>query len=188
MGLFLSSASTLLNTKILTKCQPSSPKKKTRRKSVSLRNPSISSQFKDQLSNLMYTINLTKPFYIRCVKPNQTKSPNMLVPDDCLRQLKHAGMMEVVRIRQQGFATREDHDVFLSRHRAIFPSAKTPNDLFLKLETMFQFTQDDFQIGKTKVFLQHGLSDKLEAMVSDDDISNLKKEALIISPLFFRHQ
>ena len=55
----------------------------------------------------MDTLTSTTPHYIRCVKPNALKAPNMLVPDECLRQLKHAGMMEVVRIRQQGFSTRE---------------------------------------------------------------------------------
>ena len=86
-----------------------SPKKlkKNRRASFSLRNKSVSSQFKGQLSSLMDTLTSTTPHYIRCVKPNALKAPNMLVPDECLRQLKHAGMMEVVRIRQQGFSTRE---------------------------------------------------------------------------------
>jgi myosin heavy subunit len=140
--------------------------KKSRRASFSLRNQSVSSQFKNQLSMLMTELKATTPHYIRCVKPNQKKQPNMLVPDDCLRQLKHAGMMEVVRIRQQGFATREDHLDFLNRHRAIFPSAKTPQELFVKLQLMFQFNENDFQIGKTKVFLQHGLSEKLEAMAT----------------------
>ena len=86
-----------------------SPKKnrRNRRASFSLRNKSVSSQFKGQLSSLMDTLTSTTPHYIRCVKPNALKAPNMLVPDECLRQLKHAGMMEVVRIRQQGFSTRE---------------------------------------------------------------------------------
>ena len=57
-----------------------------------------------------------------------------------------------------------DHEVFLARHRAIFPGAKTPKDLCTRLQTMFQFSDMDFQIGRTKVFLQHGLSDKLESM------------------------
>lgn len=45
----------------------------------------------------MDTLTSTTPHYIRCVKPNALKAPNMLVPDECLRQLKHAGMMEVVK-------------------------------------------------------------------------------------------
>ena len=124
--------------------------KRNRRASFSLRSKSVSYQFKGQLSSLMETLKTTTPHYIRCVKPNQIKAPNMLVPDECLRQLKHAGMMEVVRIRQQGFATREDHAVFLARHRAIFPSAKTPQELCNRLQTLFQFGETDFQIGRTK--------------------------------------
>ncbi|KAG7174231.1 Myosin-7-like, partial [Homarus americanus] len=35
----------------------------------------VSSSYRDQLNNLMKTLNATHPHFIRCIVPNETKSP-----------------------------------------------------------------------------------------------------------------
>ena len=135
-----------------------------KRRGSTLRMPSVSSQFKDQLKQLMGTLQGTTPHYIRCIKPNAEKKPLLMNVKDCLRQLKNAGMMEVVRIRQQGFATRELHEDFLLRHRRIFPSAVSHLELIEYISRIFHFDKEQWQVGNTRVFLRHGLSDKLESM------------------------
>lgn len=137
--------------------------RKKRRGSM-LRMPSVSSQFKGQLKELMSTLQDTTPHYIRCIKPNMEKKPLFMMVPDCLRQLKNAGMMEVVRIRQQGFATRELHEDFLARHKRICPSAQTHLELIKYISRIFHFGNDQWQVGHTRVFLRHGLSDMLEVM------------------------
>ena len=69
----------------------------------------MSSQFKTQFNELMGTLSSTAPTYIRCIKSNHEKRAFKLDALECLRQLKYAGMIETVRIRQQGYAMRQVH-------------------------------------------------------------------------------
>eukprot|EP00946_MAST-07B_sp_MAST-7B-sp1_P003569 g3569.t1 len=116
-----------------------------KRRGSTLRMPSVSSQFKCQLRDLMNTLQQTTPHYIRCIKPNMEKKPLVMVVSECLRQLKNAGMMEVVRIRKQGFASRELHEDFFVRHKRICPSAKTHVELIEYISRIFHFSKDQWQ-------------------------------------------
>ncbi|KAL0486043.1 myosin heavy chain [Acrasis kona] len=49
---------------------------------------SVASQFKSSLDQLMEKINSTQPHYIRCIKPNQQKKPNIFSKLLVLKQLK----------------------------------------------------------------------------------------------------
>lgn len=37
----------------------------------------VSTQFKEELNNLMKTLSETSPHYVRCIKPNTEKKPNI---------------------------------------------------------------------------------------------------------------
>lgn len=76
-------------------------------------------QFREQLSQLMDTLNATAPHYIRCIKPNNQKVRNVYDAPLCLQQLRYAGVFEAVKIRQQGFPFRWTHDMFYKRYRCI---------------------------------------------------------------------
>jgi hypothetical protein len=66
----------------------------------------------------MDTLNRTEPHYIRCIKPNDVKKPDVFDPNLCLLQLRYAGVFDAVTIRQQGFPFRWPHEVFFKRYRA----------------------------------------------------------------------
>lgn len=61
----------------------------------------LSSAFRQQIDSLMSLLRQTEPHYIKCIKPNNDKVPHdfsaFLVAD----QLRHSGVMEVVRIRRE---------------------------------------------------------------------------------------
>ena len=69
-------------------------------------------------------MNSTAPHYVRCVKPNHFKRPDDLEVGEVLRQLRYAGMMETVRIRQQGYALRLPHGEFFRRYRLLVPRSR----------------------------------------------------------------
>jgi hypothetical protein len=51
------------------------------------RPPSVSLQFKRQVNELVTTLSQCKPHYVRCVKPNSTKSPQIAEPELMLHQV-----------------------------------------------------------------------------------------------------
>ena len=149
-----------------TKTSPSSKRGSVRRRqsTSSLKGKSVSAQFKEQLSGLILTLDSTNPRFVRCVKPNPDKRPYEMLPMTCFLQLKYAGMMEAIRVRQQGYAMREDHAEFLRRFYVLDPFVKDIKDLLAKISTFFQSNTSQWQLGSTKVFLKRELSDKLERL------------------------
>ena len=77
----------------------------------------VGKAFADSLKKLNIEMNKTRPHYVRCIKPNAVKKPDIFDAKLCLQQLQYAGVFEAVKIRQQGFPFRWTHDIFYSRYR-----------------------------------------------------------------------
>ena len=91
------------------------------RSSSSLMRESVGSQFCNQLKMLRTRIEVTKPHYVRCLKPNDELLPhtfNALVIAD---QLRCAGVIEAIRVSRVGFPHRFSHDHFLQRYGLLEP-------------------------------------------------------------------
>ena len=77
---------------------------------------SVGSQFKESLAQLMNTINKTYPHYIRCIKPNPLKQPNMFYRKMVLHQLKCGGILESIRICLEGYPSKKLYKEFYDRY------------------------------------------------------------------------
>jgi myosin heavy subunit len=66
----------------------------------------VSFHFRHQLDDLVSTLRATKPHYIKCIKPNATKQAGEFSAQLVMDQLRYSGILEVVRIRQEGYPTR----------------------------------------------------------------------------------
>ncbi|CAI5713112.1 unnamed protein product [Peronospora destructor] len=133
-------------------------------KSRNIREVSVSAQFRHQLQELMNKISLANPRYVRCIKPNEFKRPNELHAADCARQLKYSGMMEAIQIRQRGFALREDHDVFFYDYQSLAPDAENIKELVEEISSILGAGKEEWQLGKTKVFLKRAMAFKLRKL------------------------
>ena len=148
----------------------------------------ISSQFRDQLSNLIGTINSSKTHYVRCIKSNDMNQRDCLERKRLVEQLKCAGVMEAVRISRSGYPYRMLHPDFYARYRLLLtgddeiteslPLRVDPNNqdmpqlcrrLFKALVEHLprsgssEMSKDNvMQLGRTKVFLRKGSYDMLE--------------------------
>jgi myosin heavy subunit len=138
----------------------------------SIRGVSVGSQFRTSLQALVAELEKTQPHYIRCIKPNLSKTSGSFMAGEVLKQLRYSGMMEAIRIRQEGYALREEHESFYERFSVLL----NPEDLkrgngeagieqLVKVLSMrLGVSEADWQIGHSKIFLRRELSDKLERL------------------------
>uniref|UniRef100_A0A6I8PI47 Myosin VIIA n=1 Tax=Ornithorhynchus anatinus TaxID=9258 RepID=A0A6I8PI47_ORNAN len=124
------------------------------------RSPTLSCQFKRSLELLMRTLSACQPFFVRCIKPNEFKKPMLFDRQLCVRQLRYSGMMETIRIRRAGYPIRYTFVQFVDRYRVLLPGvqpAYKQGDLRGTCERIARAVLgrcDDWQIGKTKIFLK----------------------------------
>ncbi|XP_059642620.1 myosin-15 [Cornus florida] len=133
---------------------------------------SVASRFKQQLQALMETLNSTEPHYIRCVKPNSLNRPHKFENQSILHQLRCGGVLEAVRISLAGYPTRKTYHEFVDRFGLIALDIMDGSyDAKITTEKILQNLKlENFQLGKTKVFLragQIGVLDSRRAEVLD---------------------
>jgi len=58
----------------------------------------VGRKFSQQLEGLIANLNSTQPRYIRCIKPNQEKKPNIFVARLANEQLTYSGVFEAVSL------------------------------------------------------------------------------------------
>ncbi|XP_012413194.1 unconventional myosin-X [Trichechus manatus latirostris] len=129
------------------------------------RRPTVSSQFKDSLHSLMATLSSSNPFFVRCIKPNMQKMPDQFDQAVVLNQLRYSGMLETVRIRKAGYAVRRPFQDFYKRYKMLMRNLTLPEDVRGKCTALLQLydaSNSEWQLGKTKVFLRESLEQKLE--------------------------
>jgi myosin-15 len=117
--------------------------------------PTVSAKFSDSLAHLIDTMTRCQPTFIRCIKPNNDKTPNKLELSVVLEQLRNTGMLETVRIRKLGFPRRYLFEQFAKRYRCLITSSWDNTDskeitihILNNLPTKFA---TKYQIGITKV-------------------------------------
>ena len=66
----------------------------------------VSSAYKEQLMNLMNTLNSTEPHFVRCIVPNELKQPGKVDGFLVMHQLTCNGVLEGIRICRKGFPNK----------------------------------------------------------------------------------
>jgi myosin heavy subunit len=136
----------------------------------SIRGTSVGTQFRTSLQSLVADLEQTQPHYIRCIKPNLTKTPNSFLTGEVLKQLRYSGMMEAIRIRREGYSLREEHESFFNRFSVLLNPEDVDGDtagivqLVQILSRRLRVDESDWQVGHSKIFLRRELADKLERL------------------------
>ncbi|KFQ56397.1 Unconventional myosin-Id, partial [Pelecanus crispus] len=69
--------------------------------------------FKNSMIALVDNLASKEPYYVRCIKPNDKKSPQLFDEERCRHQVEYLGLLENVRVRRAGFAYRQTYEKFL---------------------------------------------------------------------------
>ncbi|XP_042280891.1 myosin IEb [Thunnus maccoyii] len=118
-----------------------------------------SSKIKKQANSLVQTLMKCTPHYIRCIKPNETKRPRDWEENRVKHQVEYLGLRENIRVRRAGYAYRRAFNKFLHRYAILtketWPSWRGEERKgVLHLLNSVNMDQDQFQLGKTKVFIK----------------------------------
>uniref|UniRef100_A0A3P8WWE7 Myosin, heavy chain 7B, cardiac muscle, beta a n=1 Tax=Cynoglossus semilaevis TaxID=244447 RepID=A0A3P8WWE7_CYNSE len=142
--------------------------KHRKRKAASFQ--TVSQLHKENLKKLMANLRSTQPHFVRCIIPNESKSPGVIDPFLVLHQLRCNGVLEGIRICRKGFPNRILYADFKQRYRILNPFA-IPEDSFVdsrkaveKLLGSLDIDHNQYKFGHTKIFFKAGLLGQLEDM------------------------
>ncbi|XP_051957261.1 myosin, heavy chain 7B, cardiac muscle, beta a isoform X3 [Xyrauchen texanus] len=142
--------------------------KEKRKKAASFQ--TVSQLHKENLNKLMTNLRSTQPHFVRCIIPNETKTPGIMDAFLVLHQLRCNGVLEGIRICRKGFPNRALYVEFKQRYRILNPHA-VPDDKFVdgrkaaeKLLASLDIDHNQYRFGETKVFFKAGLLGQLEEM------------------------
>ncbi|CAI9565974.1 unnamed protein product, partial [Staurois parvus] len=66
----------------------------------------VSALFRENLTKLMTNLKTTHPHFVRCLIPNETKTPGEMDNHLVIHQLRCNGVLEGIRICRKGFPSR----------------------------------------------------------------------------------
>ncbi|KAL1779288.1 myosin-4, partial [Sigmodon hispidus] len=138
----------------------------------------VSALFRENLNKLMTNLKSTHPHFVRCLIPNETKTPGAMEHELVLHQLRCNGVLEGIRICRKGFPSRILYADFKQRYKVLNASA-IPEGQFIdskkaseKLLGSIDIDHTQYKFGHTKVFFKAGLLGTLEEM-RDDKLAQL---------------
>lgn len=116
-------------------------------------------QFKISLSLLMNILMSKEPWYIRCIKPNDSKRSGFFDRTIVAHQVKYLGLMENLRVRRAGFAYRKKYEEFLERYKCLCPSIwpvyrGDPKEGVKTLVEYLKYKPEEYALGKSKIFIR----------------------------------
>uniref|UniRef100_A0A671E4U8 Myosin heavy chain 8 n=1 Tax=Rhinolophus ferrumequinum TaxID=59479 RepID=A0A671E4U8_RHIFE len=148
-----------------------STKKAAKKKGSSFQ--TVSALFRENLNKLMSNLRSTHPHFVRCIIPNETKTPGSMEHQLVLHQLRCNGVLEGIRICRKGFPSRILYGDFKQRYKVLNASA-IPEGQFIdskkaseKLLGSIDIDHTQYKFGHTKVFFKAGLLGLLEEMRDD---------------------
>merc|ERR1719288_267762 len=126
----------------------------------------VSSVYLVQLAELMGTLNITEPHFIRCIVPNTHKKPLETETPLIMHQLTCNGVLEGIRVCMLGYPNRIKYNDYKQRYMILgaVASSAAANDKegVFKLMEKIAFPKEKFQCGHTMVFFRAGALAALE--------------------------
>uniref|UniRef100_A0AAY4ABX2 Myosin heavy chain, fast skeletal muscle-like n=1 Tax=Denticeps clupeoides TaxID=299321 RepID=A0AAY4ABX2_9TELE len=138
----------------------------------------VSALFRENLGKLMTNLRSTHPHFVRCLIPNESKTPGLMENFLVIHQLRCNGVLEGIRICRKGFPSRILYGDFKQRYKVLNASV-IPEGQFIdnkkaseKLLGSIDVDHSQYKFGHTKVFFKAGLLGTLEEM-RDEKLAEL---------------
>ena len=126
----------------------------------------VASVYLVQLGELMATLNITEPHFIRCIVPNTHKKPLETETPLIMHQLTCNGVLEGIRVCMLGFPNRMLYRDYKSRYMVlgaeILATAANNKEGVYALMDKIEFDREKYRCGHTMVFFRAGALAALE--------------------------
>merc|ERR1712142_220469 len=136
----------------------------------------VCSAYRDQLGSLMTVLNSTHPHFIRCIVPNNTKTPGKVEAGLIMHQLTCNGVLEGIRICQIGLPNRLLYADFMNRYKILgaeqFNSIPDKKKAVAAVFEKLGIDKEKYRAGNTKVFFRAGVLGEVEE-IRDDYLAKL---------------
>lgn len=97
------------------------------------------------------------PQFVRCIKPNDLRVPKLFDSSKVVKQLHYTGVMETIRIRQNGFSHRIPFGEFLKRYGISQLGIQEQEELASLCITIFKVYTASYRLDGQGLFLNRGL-------------------------------
>merc|ERR1711944_108494 len=143
---------------------PEDPKEKKKKKKGG--GKTVASVYLVQLGELMATLNITEPHFIRCIVPNTHKKPLETETPLIMHQLKCNGVLEGIRVCMLGFPNRIRYCDYKMRYMILgaehLATASDDKQGVVALMNAINFEAEKYRCGHTMVFFRAGALAALE--------------------------
>lgn len=131
----------------------------------------VGQRHKQQLNDLMSHLDKTQPHFVRCILPNQQRSPKIFDNSLVLDQLRYNGVLEGIRIARSGFPNRLDFKEFRSRYGPLVGEIQSRNlsghQAAAVILEKLGLDSSQYKVGLSKVFFRNGVLAKLERQLEE---------------------
>ncbi|XP_072916951.1 unconventional myosin-XV [Hemitrygon akajei] len=129
--------------------------------------PTVAAKFQQSLMDLVEKMESCNPLFVRCIKPNNKKEPELFEVDVVSTQLRYSGILETIRIRKEGYPVRITFDNFIKRYKILLGltnqiKADGENCVTI-LKQIVPVSRGMYSIGLTKIFIKENLYHTLDS-------------------------
>ncbi|XP_074857658.1 myosin-IIIb [Carettochelys insculpta] len=136
---------------------------------TNMKRQTVASYFRYSLMDLLSKMVVGQPHFVRCIKPNDDREALKFSQERVLVQLRYTGILETVKIRQQGYSHRILFEEFVKRYYYLaFKAHQTPlGSRESCIAILEKLKLDNWVLGKTKVFLKYYHIEQLNLFLRD---------------------
>lgn len=119
----------------------------------------IGSQFQRSMSSLLDRLRSSSAHFVRCLKPNSNKRAHDFNEEMVISQLHCLSILEAIALQHAGFAYRSSFEGCLRDYELLVLGGmvgdlSNPRDACKRLMENVGLAKDEFQVGKTKIFVR----------------------------------
>jgi myosin heavy subunit len=130
-------------------------------------------KFCKEMKQLKKELKACDHHYLRCLKPNEEKKPNLFFSNFVFNQIQYLGVLATIQVRKNGYPTRRTYEDFYENYklllnRSVDITTIDYKDLCQEIivcligEEEANNLKDQYLFGKTKIFMKQPFNQKLE--------------------------